>query len=306
VINLFKRRKILITHNSGFHADDVFACAILQIYLESRGEKYKIIRTRDMKTIETGDFVFDVGGIYDADKDRFDHHQLGRAGKRENGIYYAACGLVWKKFGESLCGSQEIASYLDKKVFQALDAPDNGQDLVKNIFPEVLPYSMPAVVGVFNNSWLEQDKDENLQFNRIVTIAKEIIKREISQALSYFKAELEITQTYEKSLDKAVIVLESPYNRSDILKVLTKYPEPVYFVYPRAKNAGWKLECVRKSFGTFEQRKPLPKAWAGLHGSEFIKASGVSDALFCHNGLFLAQAQSKNGALELAKKAINS
>ena len=72
--------KKLVTHNGSFHSDDIFAAATLIIYLEKRGEKYEIIRTRDQEIIKTGDYVFDVGGVYDEATNRFDHHQKGGGG----------------------------------------------------------------------------------------------------------------------------------------------------------------------------------------------------------------------------------
>ena len=76
--------KKLITHNGSFHADDIFACATLSLMLEKAGEKFEVIRTRDEEIIKTGDYVFDVGGIYDENLNRFDHHQTGGAGIRGN------------------------------------------------------------------------------------------------------------------------------------------------------------------------------------------------------------------------------
>ena len=67
--------KKLITHNGSFHTDDLFACAILSIVLEDSGQKFEIIRTRDEDIVKNGDYVFDVGGIYDVENNRFDHHQ---------------------------------------------------------------------------------------------------------------------------------------------------------------------------------------------------------------------------------------
>ena len=54
----------IITHNAGFHTDDVFAVATLQLLL---GDKTEVIRTRDEEIIQSGDYVVDVGGIYDED-----------------------------------------------------------------------------------------------------------------------------------------------------------------------------------------------------------------------------------------------
>ena len=87
--------KKIVTHNSTFHADDVFAVATLLI-IEPDAE---VIRTRDENIISSADYVVDVGQIYDKDKKRFDHHQLGGAGKRDDGIEYASFGLVWKEYG---------------------------------------------------------------------------------------------------------------------------------------------------------------------------------------------------------------
>jgi uncharacterized UPF0160 family protein len=306
VINLFKKTKTLVTHNGGFHADDVFACAILEIYLESIGQSFEIIRTRDMALIEKGEYVFDVGGIYNENKNRFDHHQKGRAGMRDNGIYYAACGLVWYKFGEVVAGSFEVANYLDKKVFQALDAVDNGQNISKSIFPEVYPYSISSVVSSFNLSRSEDGLNEDKNFKKAVLLAKDIIKREIIQAKDYIDAQKDISKVYSESEDKRLIILSEPYNRSEILRILTAQKEPIYFIYPRSQNNGWKVECVRTDFDSFESRKPLPQSWAALSGQDFVKVSGVADATFCHDGRFLAQAKSLDGAITLAKKALNS
>lgn len=306
MINPFKRRKILVTHNGAFHADDVFACATLQLLLEKRGESYKVVRSRNEADFARGDFVFDVGGIYDVEKNKFDHHQVGGAGKRENGISYAACGLVWKQFGEELTGDIKVSDYLDKKVFQALDAVDNGQDISKPIFPGVFPYSMSSIIGIMNPSWQEDNLDEYSQFLQSVKIAKQIISREIVHARAYFEAEQDIIKSYETAKDRHLIILDKPYLRSEILRILTKYSDPVYFVYPKRHDGGWKAECVKKYFETFELRKPFPEKWAGLKGEKFAKISDVPDAIFCHDGRFFVSAQSREGAIKLAKKALNS
>ena len=67
----------LVTHDGSFHTDDIFACATLSILLENKKEKFKIIRTRNQKIIDSGDYVFDVGVIYNEKLNKFDHHQIG-------------------------------------------------------------------------------------------------------------------------------------------------------------------------------------------------------------------------------------
>ena len=88
--------KTVVTHSGNFHGDDVFAVAAFQLLLGV--DEVQVIRTRDDATIEKGDYVVDVGGVYDHEQNRYDHHQPG-APVRENGIPYAAFGLMWKHYG---------------------------------------------------------------------------------------------------------------------------------------------------------------------------------------------------------------
>jgi len=128
----------IATHNKHFHPDDVFAVATLSIFIK---ESFKVVRTRNPLIIKEADYVVDVGGEYDEEKNRFDHHQKGGAGERENGIPYASFGLVWKKYGVSVCGSDEIAKIVEKKIVESTDASDNGVGIIKPIFDGVYPYS---------------------------------------------------------------------------------------------------------------------------------------------------------------------
>src|SRR3990167_6875007 len=124
--------KKLITHNGSFHTDDIFAAAALSLMLEKKGDSFEIIRTHDPEAIANGDYVFDVGGIYDEEKNRFDHHQKEFNNKRESGILYSSFGLVWKKFGIELAGSEKAAESIDRHLVAPIDASDNGFDLTEN------------------------------------------------------------------------------------------------------------------------------------------------------------------------------
>src|SRR3989344_7953949 len=88
----------VITHNGDFHADDVFAMASLMLLHKN---KIEIMRTRDEAIINKGaNYVIDVGGIYDDERNIFDHHQSGGAGERSSGIPYASFGLLWSTKGQ--------------------------------------------------------------------------------------------------------------------------------------------------------------------------------------------------------------
>ena len=47
--------------------------------------------------------MIDLGGEYDPDAGRLDHHQRSGAGERGNGIPYSSVGLIWQKYGLEIC-----------------------------------------------------------------------------------------------------------------------------------------------------------------------------------------------------------
>ena len=61
------------THNGTFHCDEALACFMLKQLPEYKHAD--IIRTRNPEELSKCDVVVDVGGVYDADKHRYDHHQ---------------------------------------------------------------------------------------------------------------------------------------------------------------------------------------------------------------------------------------
>ena len=56
--------------------------------------------------------------------------------------------------------------------------------------------------------------------------------------------------------------------------------------------------------GSFDQRLPLPDAWAGLRDAELAAACGVPDAVFVHARRFVGAARAHEGALEMGRRAI--
>jgi uncharacterized UPF0160 family protein len=299
--------KKLITHDGSFHADDVFACATLCLILEKNNEQPEIIRTRDEKIIKDGDYVFDVGGIYDKNTNRFDHHQIGGAGRRmvsegDIAIEYASLGLVWEKFGTVLTGENKITEILDKRLAAPIDAFDNGLDLVENKY-DITPYYLQHFILSMRPTWREEGLSKDEMFLKCMEIAKEILKREIIQAQDALLAEKMIHSIYKDTKDKRIIVLDKDYPYEYILN---DFPEPLFVIYPRSADSFWGVRAVKKTLKTFINRKNFPKLWAGLRDEELVNVTGVPDAVFCHRGLFLAVAKTKEGAIKLAQIAVES
>ncbi len=291
----------LVTHNGSFHADDVFACAALSLMLEKKKQKFKITRTRDEKIIKAGDYVFDVGGIYDLKKNRFDHHQRGGAGKTKEGVEYASFGLVWKKFGKQLCGGDDIAKVTERRLVQPVDAFDNGFDLVQNKH-EISPFFIQHVFMSMRPTWRENVSNDKM-FLESVKMAKKVLMREIIQAQDLFAAKNAVLSIYRKTRDKRIIVLDKNYPYEYLL---SDFSAPKFVIYKRKSDNLWGAKALRKDPKSFKNKKDFPKSWAGLRDEDLQKVSGVSDAVFCHRGLFLAVAKSKVGALKLAQIALKS
>ncbi len=296
----------IITHNGGFHADDVFAVAVVKMWLaQQKKKRIKVIRTRNSEIIAKGDFVVDVGGEYNPEKKIFDHHQKGGAGKRSNGIPYSSFGLVWREYGQNLCDLQGVADVIDKKIAQPIDAVDNGVDLCDLIYPEVQPYFIFNLIGIYNFV-PKKKKEDNLDKNflKAVALAEDVLSREIEMAKMEIEEQKYVEEIYQKSGDKRIIILEKDVSDQSWGAVLIQYPEPLFVIKPDGGSQNWKMKTVRKEMFSFENRKDLPESWAGKRGEELIRETGVESAVFCHNKRFIVVAGTKEGILELGRLAV--
>ena len=297
---MINKKKIkLVTHDNRFHADDVLATATLLILL---GEKNcEVIRTRDDEVIKKGDYVYDVGCVYDPSINRFDHHQDGIKEKRENGLPYSSFGLVWEKFGEKICGSKSIADFIDRNIVQSIDALDNTTDIYKVKYYGLHPQTFNRVISSFLPTWLESFDDK--YFIEAVDFAKKFLTREIKRATAREKAKKNIEKIYNQTKNKKIIVLDKDYPHEDILN---EYSNVVFVVKPKGGRNRWLVEALRDDPLSFDVRKSFPLNWAGKNQEELSKLTGIEDALFCHRKRFVTVAKSQEGAIKLAELALKS
>jgi len=304
-MSIFKKKKICITHNGAFHADDLFATAVLSILNDGN---IKIIRTRDVAMMEKGDYVYDVGGENDPERNRFDHHQRGGAGARDNGIPYSSFGLIWKKYGEVICGDKEVAMYIDRKIIMPVDAIDNGMDVSRSLISRVSDYNISSILKAFYPTWKEDKSDIDVIFENEVKKLIPLLQREIKVAQDEVEGKKLIIENYNNSSDKRIIILSKPFHRYLVRDVLPNFEEPIYYICPSGHSDEWKVETVSVNPETMESRKLFPESWRGLmDGSKELKElTGVDDVFFCHKSGFLVHVKSKEGAIALANKALIS
>jgi uncharacterized UPF0160 family protein len=290
--DLFMNDITVVTHNGNFHADDVFSIAALKCILPS----FKLIRTRDLELIKQADIVVDVGGEYDPDSGRFDHHQRGGAGERENGIPYSSFGLIWQKYGVDICqGNQDVANALDAGLVSEIDAIDCGH--VEGVSKGI---SLSQTIGMFNPTW-QEDSHFDECFDEAVEFASRVLKRFIAAAKGGISAKEIVAKAIDNAEDPRVIVLEKyiPWKRT----VHALSEEALYMVYP-SQTGEWRIQTVPVEPGSFENRKSLPEQWAGLSDDDLKNVTGIDDAMFCHNGLFIAGAESFESTMKMAAIAL--
>lgn len=286
----------VVTHNGKFHADDVFAIATLQLYLGK--ESFEVIRTRDEKEIEAADWVIDVGGVYDPNKKRFDHHQ-NDAPIRENGIPYAGFGLVWKHMGAEVASDAEVAKEVEKRLVLPIDAGDNGVLIYTSVHEATSPFGISDVVSSFLPLW-QSSEDTDEQFFCAVDLAHKILIRVIEQARALIAMKAYVAEVYKQALDKRILV----FDRLVTSSVLIEYEDVHFKVSPDDEGSAWQAVAVRKGFDTFESRTQFPEEWAGLRGEELQNTSDIATAGFCHRARFFFVAETREDAIKAARIAI--
>lgn len=298
-----QKSKTIVTHGANFHADDLFGVAAVLLYLKKikSKDKWKVIRSLDPKVWEKADIILDVGFEHNEKKNKFDHHQRGGAGERASGAPYAAFGLVWKKFGKTIAGSQEIAEYVDKSLIAGLDSFDSGVDTYESLNEEARPYLfvhyLKAEAGAEGSKPKEQ-QDYTKVFMRLIPLAQRVIELSIEKGKRNIEAKKIIGKAYAKAKDKRIVITEKYAPRD-----FNDYPKVLFYIYLNPRG-NWAVETVPISKDTTKTKVSLPKKWRGLRDADLAKVSGVRDAVFCHPSGFLGGAETREGAIQMAKLAI--
>jgi len=280
---MIKLKNYAMTHGGKFHADDVFSAALLKII----NPNIKIIRAFEAPKDFDG-IVFDIGC------GKFDHHQEG-AEVRENGVPYAAFGLLWREFGESIlaagCPLEQAAkeaTRFDEIFIQPLDKDDNtgcGNQLA-------------SAIGVFNPSW-DSDESSNQCFVEALDFATIILQKKIDSIMSVQRAKELVEAALANSNDNIVILPRyAPW------KTILVQSQAEFVVYP-SQRGGYSAQVIPADLDTKEAKCYFPEEWAGKLEDELPIISGVSTLTFCHKGRFLISADNLDDVIKACKIAQN-
>ena len=268
------------THSGKFHADDVFSSALL-LYLNP---EIRIIRGNKVPEDFDG-IVFDIG------RGRYDHHQKDSR-IRENGIPYAAFGLLWEELGAEILG-EELAQKFDESFVQPLDNNDNTGE--KN--------ELATLIGNFNPTWDAQGGNDEAFF-QAVSVAGMILENKFERYLGNERADKRVEEILEEH-QKAILSGEKSKEEARILILPEFVPcqkrlseTDIAFVIFPSNRGGYCIQPQKKEY-SLNYKCSFPVEWLGLENEELVATTGLSSAGFCHKGGFLMT----TGTLEDAVKA---
>ena len=305
----------LITHSGAFHADELFATSVLRVL----APEAPLIRTRCSETIaalrDAGGIVYDIGHTYDHAQRIYDHHQENpslRPLQTNVAVPYSAFGLIWMHYGDAYlktlfpdmddAARAKTAQRIDSQFVSRIDMGDNG------VFPSTEeglqhPMSISKVLETFNLAFDSPAAEEDAAFLRALDVAGAILHARASTTYAEMRSQQVARRAIRARTDPRVVVLPQGMPYMNALKAL-RADDVLYVLMPNRTETEWMLVAVRQQNGKNGCRKPLPATWAGKRDHDLAALTGVADAIFCHNGRFLAAAKSLEGAKALLHLAL--
>ena len=270
------------THGGKFHADDVFSAALL-LYLNP---EIQISRGNQVPEDFDG-IVFDIG------RGAYDHHQKDSR-IRENGVPYAAFGLLWEALGAEILG-EELALSFDETFVQPLDNNDNTGE--KN--------ELASLIGNFNPAWdAEGGTDE--AFFQAVSVAGMILENKFERCRGNERADRRVEEILAEQ-ERAIKAGEIPAENRQILILPEFVPcqkhlsetEIAFVIFP-SNRGGYCIQPQKREY-SLNYKSSFPSAWLGLENEELEATSGIAGAVFCHKGGFLMTTETLEEAVQAAK-----
>lgn len=256
------------THSGKFHADDVFSAALL-LYLNP-----EITITRGNQVPENYEgLVFDIG------RGQYDHHQKDSR-IRDNGVPYAAFGLLWEKLGPEILG-EELALKFDESFVQPLDINDNTGE--KN--------ELATLIGNFNPGWDSKSSNDEAFF-QAVSVAGMILENKFERYLGNERADRRVEEVLTEHA-ASLASGDTPAENTNILILPEFIPcqkrlseTNIAFVIFPSNRGGYCIQPQKKEY-SMNYKCSFPVEWLGLENEELAAVTGLKSAGFCHKGGFL-------------------
>jgi len=274
-------------HDGAFHADEVTASALLVIY--DLVDRDKIIRTREPDKLAVCEYVCDVGGIYDVEKKRFDHHQAQYQGD------LSSAGMVLQFLKQNGTITDPVYDFFNNTLVKGVDAHDNGRS------PQLVGLcSFSHVIANFNPcSYDATVAQQEASFQEVLSFVIGHLTRN-KERFEYNLSCQKLVQT-AMAEGKLCLMFEKAIPWFESFFALGGQKHPACFIIMPTRE-GWKLRGIPPNYkDRMRVRIPLPNGWAGLLGEQLQEASKIEGAIFCHKGRFTSVWKTKQDAIKALK-----
>lgn len=279
------------THDGTFHADEVTACALLLFF--DYIDEDKIVRTRDLKSLEKCEYVCDVGGVYDPSRKLFDHHQAEYRGN------LSSAGMILQFLKDIGRLSIQEYSFFNNALILGVDAHDNGKDPQ---IPGLCSYS--HIIAGFTPIQHEADAATlERDFFKALKFSHDFLERIWKKHRYTLSCRQIVAAAMAKNSECLVFEQNIPWTDS-FFELGGEHHQALFVIMPSEKH--WKLRGIPPNINQrMRVRVPLPEEWAGLLEDELKKVTGIPGAIFCHKGRFISVWETKEDAFK-ALEAIMS
>ena len=247
------------THDNGFHADEVTAIALYNVFVSAN---YEVIRSRDESLIAKSDMEIDVGGAYNPSNLQFDHHQRDYTGE------LSSAGMIW----EWLCAGDPRKKEYRRigNLVADVDAQDTGR--VKHG-----AFHYCNLISMKNDSDIKGQEQERA-FLDAVAFAVDIIRNILSK---------DITEIENKPKLEAMVVSDEVATLADM--------EFIPGWQRKAIEAGAKIFLSFDDVKCSYTALTVPLQEGEFESSNTLSSTGDSSEVFCHKAGFISVVKEVDG-----------
>eukprot|EP01090_Pellita_catalonica_P005570 TRINITY_DN1568_c0_g3_i1.p2 TRINITY_DN1568_c0_g3~~TRINITY_DN1568_c0_g3_i1.p2 ORF type:complete len:372 (-),score=86.12 TRINITY_DN1568_c0_g3_i1:1212-2327(-) len=320
------------THDGCFHVDEILACYLLRKL--KKFEKSQIIRSRKKDELAKAGILVDVGGEYNPEKLRFDHHQRGFTTtlSPHHSTRLSSAGLIYKHYGHQVLTSlypdltdtelQDLYLFVYTGFIEELDAVDNGikqYDTTATARYQTNS-SLSARIGRMNPTW---NTPRGYNMTSLFRKAMKIVGAEFESFVEHAKstwlpAKTEMTRAFaartEHDPSGQIIVLPQRIPWAEHLYALERESATTtsptekdlrtvkFIIFPGSSDM-FRVRCVPTCAKEFDSRLPLPERWRGLSEEE-LSGDSIKGIVFVHANGFIGGNRTLAGALAMAQTTI--
>lgn len=332
------------THDGKFHCDEALAVGLLRN--TDTFKNCSIVRTRNPAIIDKCNGVVDVGGVYNPEKNLFDHHQKEFQGTlssdlRQYKTRLSSAGLVYKHFGREIIRlysdfsvrvgrlSQEVSDNkgtipavydaLYKGFVEHIDGGDNGVEPYEGGSKNYsVSSTLPSRVGALFPRWNEETSQdiENEAFIEAVHLTT----TEFFEMLDFY---LCAWWPGRAIVEDAFRQRNAVHSSGRILVftggVVPPWKDHLYDIERENNAVGQILYVVfadAKGNGAHrvmcvsEEDASFTNRksllWKGLRDDDLSNASGIPGGVFVHVTGFIGGNKSYEGAMQMAVKSLEA